>query len=153
LVDVNEVILEMTVLFRSEAARYVVSIRTELAADIPQVMADRVQLQQVLMNLMINGIDAMKDVHGTRGLAIKSQRAETDQVLVSVSDIGVGLPSQQADQIFKAFFTTKPQGTGMGLSISRSIVESHGGRLWAAENSPRGASFCFTLPTKVEGHE
>jgi PAS domain S-box-containing protein len=153
LVDVNEVIREMTVLFRSEAARYVVSIRTELAADIPQVMADRVQLQQVLMNLMINGIDAMKDVHGARGLAIKSQRTETDQVLVSVSDIGVGLPSQQADQIFKAFFTTKPQGTGMGLSISRSIVESHGGRLWAAENSPRGASFCFTLPTKVEGHE
>ena len=111
------------------------------------------QLQQVLMNLMINGIDAMKDVDGTRELAIKSQRAENEQVLVSVSDTGVGLPPQQADQIFNAFFTTKPHGTGMGLRISRSIVESHGGRLWAADNSPRGASFYFTLPTKAEAHE
>jgi PAS domain S-box-containing protein len=153
LVDVNEVIREMTVLLRSEAARYVVSIGTNLATDIPQVMADRVQLQQVLMNLMLNGIDAMKDVYGTRELAIQSQRSEAGQVLVSVNDTGVGLPVEQADQIFKAFFTTKPQGTGMGLSISRSIVESHGGRLWAAENFPHGASFCFTLPTRVEEHE
>jgi len=112
-----------------------------------------VQLQQVLMNLMLNGIDAMKDVDGTRELAIKSQRDENEQVLVSVSDTGVGLPAQQADQIFKAFFTTKPNGTGMGLRISRSIVESHGGRLWAADNSPRGASFYFTLPTKAEAPE
>jgi signal transduction histidine kinase len=102
------------------------------------------------MNLMLNGMDAMKEVDGTRELAIKSQRAENEQVLVSVSDTGVGLPVQQADQIFKAFFTTKPHGTGMGLSISRSIVESHDGRLWAAENSPRGASFHFTLPTNAE---
>jgi signal transduction histidine kinase len=116
-------------------------------------MGDRVQLQQVLMNLMINGVDAMKDVDGARELSIKSERGEDEQVLVSVSDTGVGLPAQQADQIFKAFFTTKPHGTGMGLSISRSIVESHDGRLWAAENSPRGASFCFTLPTKTEAHE
>ena len=114
---------------------------------------DRVQLQQVLMNLMLNGIDAMKDVDGTRELAIKSQRAENDQVLVLVSDTGVGLPPQQADQIFNAFFTTKPHGTGMGLRISRSIVESHGGRLWAANNSPRGARFAFTLPTTIEGSE
>jgi signal transduction histidine kinase len=104
-----------------------------------------VQLQQVLMNLMINGIDAMKDVNGVRELAIKSGRAEDEQLLVSVSDTGVGLPPQQADQIFNAFFTTKPHGTGMGLRISRSIVESHGGRLWAAANFPRGANFYFVL--------
>jgi signal transduction histidine kinase len=112
-----------------------------------------VQLQQVLMNLMLNGIDAMKDADGTRKLAVKSQRGENEQILVTVSDTGVGLPAQQADQIFKAFFTTKPHGTGMGLSISRSIVESHDGRLWAAENSAHGANFCFTLPTKVETKE
>jgi C4-dicarboxylate-specific signal transduction histidine kinase len=141
LVDVNEIIGEMIVLLRSEAIRYKISVRTELAADLSQVMGDRVQLQQVLMNLMINGIDAMKDVNGPRELVIKSQRAEDEQLLVSVSDIGVGLPPQQADQIFNAFVTTKPHGTGMGLPISRSIVESHGGRLWAAANSPRGANF------------
>jgi signal transduction histidine kinase len=107
-----------------------------------------VQLQQVMMNLMTNAIDAMKDVDGMRELAIKSQRAEHDELVVSVADSGVGLPSQHAEQIFNAFFTTKPHGTGMGLRISRSIIESHGGRLWAANNSPHGASFCFTLPTK-----
>jgi PAS domain S-box-containing protein len=153
LVDVNEVIREMIVILRSEAMRYSISLRTELAGDLPQVMGDHVQLQQVLMNLMINGIEAMKDVDGTRELAIRSQRAENEQVLVSVSDIGVGLPPHQTDQIFNAFFTTKPHGTGMGLRISRSIIESHGGRLWAADNSPRGASFQFTLPAKVEAHE
>src|SRR5882724_11028938 len=153
LVDVNEVVREMIVLLRGEATRYNISVRTELAAELPPVLGDRVQLQQVLMNLMLNGIDAMKDVDGTRELAIKSQRVENEQVLVTVSDTGVGLPAQQADQIFKAFFTTKSHGTGMGLSISRSIIESHGGRLWAADNSPRGASFYFTLPTKVEAKE
>ena len=153
LVDANEVIREMIVLLRSEAARYNISVRTDLAADLPQVMGDRVQLQQVLMNLMLNGIEAMKDVEWARELAIKSQREGNEQVLVSVSDTGVGLPQQQADQIFDAFFTTKSYGTGMGLSISRSIVESHGGRLWAAENSPRGASFHFALPTKIEAKE
>jgi signal transduction histidine kinase len=105
------------------------------------------------MNLMVNGIDAMKEVDGTRELIITSQRTENEQVMVSVSDTGVGLPQQQADQIFDPFFTTKPHGTGMGLRISRSIVESHGGRLWAADKSPRGASFCFTLPTKAEANE
>jgi signal transduction histidine kinase len=110
-------------------------------------------LQQVLMNLIMNSIDAMKDVEGTRELAIQSQRAENGHVLVSVSDTGVGLPVQQADQIFEAFFSTKVQGIGMGLSISRSIIESHGGRLWAGENSPRGASFYVSLPTTVEEHE
>jgi len=152
LVDVNEVIREMTALLHGEATRYSVSVRTELA-DLPQVMGDRVQLQQVLMNLMINGIDAMKDIDGTRDLIICSQRAEDGQLVISLSDTGVGIPPQQADQIFNAFFTTKPQGTGMGLRISRSIVESHGGRLWATDNSPRGASFHLTLPTKVEAHE
>jgi C4-dicarboxylate-specific signal transduction histidine kinase len=150
LVDVNEIIGEMIVLLRSEAIRYNISVRTELAADLPQVMGDRVQLQQVLMNLMINAIDAVKDVDGARELAIKSQPAEDEQLLVSVSDTGVGLPPQQVDQIFNAFVTTKPHGTGMGLRISRSIVESHGGRLWAGANSPRGANFYFTLSAKAQ---
>ncbi len=153
LVDVNDVIREMIVLLRGEATRYSISFRTELAADLPQIMGDRVQLQQVFMNLMLNGIDAMKNMNAGGELTIKSRQAENDKLLISVSDTGVGLPAQQADQIFKAFFTTKVQGTGMGLSISRSIVESHGGHLWAANNSPRGASFHVTLPTKVEVHE
>ena len=153
LVDVNEAIREMMVLLRSEAMRYNITVRMELAADLPRIMGDRVQLQQVLMNLIVNSIDAMKELDGVRELAVKSQRMEKEEVLVSVSDTGVGLPPQQADQIFDAFFTTKPHGTGMGLRISRSIVESHEGRLWAADNSPRGASFCFTLPTKIEAKE
>ena len=111
------------------------------------------QLQQVLMNLIMNSIDAMKDVEGTRELTINSQRGENEQLMLSISDTGVGLPPQQADQIFNAFFTTKPHGTGMGLRISRSIVESHGGRLWAADNSPRGASFYFTLPSRGEAQQ
>ena len=152
LVDVNEVIKEMIVLLRNEASRYSISVRTELS-DIPQIMGDRVQLQQVMMNLMLNAIDAMKNVEGTRELVIKSQGLEDEQLVLVVSDTGVGLPPQQADQIFNAFFTTKSHGTGMGLRISRSIVESHGGRLWAAKNSPRGASFYLTLPTKLETHE
>jgi len=152
-VDVNAVVRETIVLLRSEATRYSISLRTELAEDLPQIMGDRVQLQQVIMNLIMNSIDAMKDVDGTRELSIKSQRAENEQLLVSVSDTGVGLPPQQADQIFNAFFTTKPHGTGMGLRISRSIVESHGGRLWAADTCPHGASFCFTLPTNAKTHE
>ena len=153
LVDLNEVVRDMIVLLRSEATRYSISVRTKLAADLPEVVGDRVQLQQVLMNLMINSIDAMRDVNGTRELVVKSERGEYEQALVSVSDTGLGLPQQQADQIFNAFFTTKSHGTGMGLRISRSIVESHGGRLWAAENSPRGASFYVTLPTKAEALE
>jgi PAS domain S-box-containing protein len=153
LVDVNEVIREMMVLLRGEATRYSISFRTELAADLPRVMGDRVQLQQVFMNLMLNGIDSMKDTNAGGELTITSRQAENGQLLISVSDTGVGLPAKQADQIFNAFFTTKVQGTGMGLSISRSIVESHGGRLWAADNSPHGASFHLSLPTKVEAHE
>src|ERR1700719_2401634 len=149
-VDINEVVREMIVLLRSEATRYSISFRTELASDLPPVMGDRVQLQQVLMNLLLNGMDAMQDVDTARELTIHSQSVKNEHVIVSVSDTGVGLPPQQAEQIFNAFFTTKHHGTGMGLRISRSIVESHGGRLWASANSPRGASFCFTLPTKAE---
>jgi PAS domain S-box-containing protein len=152
-VDLNEIIREMVALMSGESARYSVSVRTELAAGLPQVMGDRVQLQQVLMNLIINSIEAMKDVHGTRELTIQSQCGDDGQVLISVSDTGVGLPPQQADQIFNAFFTTKGHGTGMGLRISRTIVESHGGRLWASDSSPRGASFCFALPIKADAHD
>src|SRR5882757_8888353 len=153
LVDVNEVIRGLIVLLRSQITQYLISVRMELAADLPQVRGDRVQLQQVMMNLMMNSIDAMKDVDGTRELAIKSHRTGNEQLMVCVSDSGVGLPSQQADQIFHAFFTTKPHGIGMGLAICRSIVESHSGRLWAADNSPRGASFHVILPTSSTTHQ
>src|ERR1700690_113280 len=146
LVDVNEVIQEMVVLLRSEASRHSVSILTELSEDLPRVVADRVQLQQVLMNLMLNGIEAMQDTKTEGQLTIKSLVAEGGQLLISVTDTGVGVTPEQADQIFNAFFSTKAQGTGMGLSISRSIVESHGGRMWATPNSGRGATFNFTLP-------
>src|ERR1700694_3392372 len=147
LVDVNDIIREMTVLLRNEAAQYQVSVRMELAPDLPRIMGDRVQLQQVMMNLIMNGIDAMKDVDGERELAVSSRQAEHEQLMVSVSDTGVRLPPQH-DQICKAFFTTKSHGIGMGLSISRSIIESHGGRLWASNGSPRGASFHIARPVQ-----
>jgi PAS domain S-box-containing protein len=151
LVDVNELIREMIVLLRSEASRYSISIRTELAEGLPQVMADRVQLQQVFMNLMLNGIDAMKETTGGGELTIRSEACDA-QLLISVSDTGVGLPSEQAEQIFKAFFTTKDKGTGMGLPISRSIIESHDGRLWATGALGSGATFQFTLPATAAVH-
>ncbi len=151
LVDVNELVREMIVLLRSEANRYSISIHTELAEHLPKVMADRVQLQQVFMNLMLNGIDAMKKTSGGGELIIKSEAGD-GQLLILVSDTGVGLPPEQADQIFRAFFTTKDNGTGMGLPISRSIIESHGGRLWAAGAPGRGATFQFTLPATVAAH-
>jgi signal transduction histidine kinase len=147
--SMNEVIGEMVVLLRGEANRHAVSIRTELAPDLPMVMADRVQIQQVLMNLMLNGIEAMKDTGGV--LTVLSRLGDAEEVLITVADTGVGLPKEKVDEIFKAFFTTKPQGSGMGLAISRSIVQSHGGWLWAAANDGRGASFYFTLPTNAEG--
>jgi len=146
LVDLNEVIREMMLVLRSEAVHNRIKVRTEFAANLPQVMGDRVQVQQVLLNLMKNGIDAMEDVDGTRELTIESQRGKEGKVLISVSDTGVGLPPKMAEKIFDAFFTTKPNGTGIGLRISRSIIESHGGRLWATDNPPRGARFYFTLP-------
>jgi len=150
LADVNELIQEMIALLRTETKRYSVSVRTELSAELPKVMADSVQVQQVLMNLIMNGIDAMKDVDRERELTIRSQRVDNRTLMISVSDTGVGIPPHQVDRIFDAFFTTKSHGIGMGLRISRSIVESHGGRLWAADNSPQGACFHFTLSAPVE---
>ena len=120
-------------------------IRTDLKDDLPMTLTDRVQLQQVLMNLMLNGIEAMKETGGV--LTVRSQSSEDGQVEISVNDTGPGLPQGKADQIFDTFFTTKPQGSGMGLSISKSIVEAHGGRIWARVNEGRGATFHFTLTT------
>ena len=147
LVDINEVVGEMLVLLRDEASGHSISLRTELAPQLPQIVADRVQLQQVLMNLMLNGIEAMRD--GAGELTIRSQRTENGYLLISVSDTGVGLPGEKVDLIFNAFYTTKPQGAGMGLAISRSIIEAHGGRLWATANAQRGATFHFTVPAEV----
>jgi PAS domain S-box-containing protein len=144
-VDVNEMIREMQILLHNEATQHSVSVHTQLAAARPLIVADRVQLQQVLMNLMINSIDAMRAVDGPRQLTLGTQNESAEELLVSVVDTGVGLPPDQAGQIFNAFFTTKEHGTGMGLRISRTIIEAHGGRLWATNNHPRGASFHFTL--------
>jgi signal transduction histidine kinase len=152
LLDVNEIIRETAALLRSEAVRYSILVRTELAADLPKIIGDRVQLQQVTMNLIVNSLEAMKDVEGIRELAIKSQRSANEQLLVTVSDTGVGFPPQLAEQIFDPFFTTKPHGTGMGLRISRSIIESHGGRLWAVSSLERGATFHLNLPAVTPGH-
>jgi PAS domain S-box-containing protein len=147
LVDVNGIIQEMLTLLEGEATRSSIGMRTDLAAELPRITADRVQLQQVFMNLMLNAIEAMKDSGGE--LTVKSELQGGGQLQFSVSDTGVGLPKEKMEQIFSAFFTTKPQGSGMGLAISRSIVESHGGRLWATANNGRGATFHFTLPTEV----
>jgi PAS domain S-box-containing protein len=142
-VDVNGIVHEMFTLLNGEAGRCSVAMRSELTTDLPKIMADRVQLQQVFMNLMLNGIEAMEDSGGE--LTVKSQ-CQDSQLLFSVSDTGVGLPAEKVEQIFSVFFTTKPQGSGMGLAISRSIVEAHGGRLWATVNGEKGATFYFTLP-------
>jgi PAS domain S-box-containing protein len=147
LVDVNELVREMLVLIRSEANRHSISMRTDLVLELPKTRADRVQLQQVLMNLMLNGIEAMKDTSGE--LTVTSRTTECGQLLISVSDSGVGLPAGDSERIFEPFFTTKSQGTGMGLAICRRIVEAHGGRLWASANTGRGATFHFTLPTEL----
>jgi PAS domain S-box-containing protein len=143
--DVNEMIREMEILLCNEASQHSVSVQTRLAAGQPLIVADRIQLQQVLMNLMINGIEAMKAVDGPRQLTLGTQNDSDEQLLVSVEDTGIGLPPDQAGQIFNAFFTTKEHGTGMGLRISQTIIEAHGGRLWAMDNHPRGAIFHFTL--------
>jgi len=145
-IDVNEINRETVALLRDEATRYHVSMRSELAADLPRILGDRVQLQQVVMNLIVNSIEAMKDVDGIREIVIESQRGKDEQILVSVSDTGMGFPPHLAEQIFAPFFTTKPHGTGMGLRISRSIIESHGGRLWAVGSNGRGATFHVSLP-------
>ena len=148
-VDLNDIVREMTVLLSDMANRNAVSIRAELDLELPAATADRVQLQQVLMNLMLNGVEAMRDRGGD--LTVKSGRSEGDQLLISVSDSGVGLPADNAERIFEAFFTTKPQGTGMGLSISRRIIEAHGGRLWASPKEGGGAVLQFTLPGAAMG--
>jgi PAS domain S-box-containing protein len=146
LVDTNEIIREMIILLREKANRSSISIRTDLDIGLATTSADRVQIQQVLMNLMINGIEAMKDTSGE--LTVTSKKTPEGQSLISVNDSGIGIGPDRIDRIFDAFFTTKPQGTGMGLSISRKIIESHGGRLWASANSGRGTTFQFTLPTE-----
>jgi signal transduction histidine kinase len=147
LVDVNEVVAEMLIMLHNQASRLSVTMRKYLAEGLPRVMADRVQLQQVFMNLMLNGIEAMKDNGGV--LSIKSQLGEDGELLISVTDNGIGLPAERADEIFNAFFTTKSQGTGLGLAITRSIVESHGGRIWATANPERGTTFHVTLPIRT----
>ena len=149
-VDLNELIKEMVTVLHNEAKRHSIVIRADLPEGLPTVMADRVQLRQALLNLMLNGIEAMQDMGAE--LHIKSQLAEDGQVLISVTDAGVGLPAEKTDQIFNAFFTTKPHGTGLGLAITRSIIESHGGRVWATANSGRGTTFHFTLPQKRAAH-
>jgi PAS domain S-box-containing protein len=148
LVAMNEVVNEMAGMLRSEARSHGVSIRTGLNENLPMTVADRVQLQQVLMNLMLNGIEAMSDTGGV--LTIRSELATNGQIQISINDTGPGLPPDKADQLFEAFFTTKPQGSGMGLSISKSIIELHGGRIWATVNEGRGATFQFTLPPAAE---
>jgi PAS domain S-box-containing protein len=149
LIEVNQTIQEMIALLRIEAARYSITIHSDLTDGLPKINADRVQVQQVLMNLMLNGIEAMKDSGSGGELTIKSQKDDNGQVLVSVRDTGVGLRPEHGEQIFNAFFTTKLQGTGMGLAIGRSIIESHGGRLWATSKAEPGATFQFTLPTEA----
>jgi len=146
-VNLNEAVRDMAVLLRDAANRYAVTIRTHLASTLPDINADRVQLQQVLMNLMLNGIEAMND---TGGVLTVISEMDDDTVRISVSDTGVGLPAVNDGRVFDAFFTTKPHGSGMGLSISRTIIESHGGRIWATGNDGRGATFHFSLPIATE---
>jgi signal transduction histidine kinase len=150
MLDVKDIIQEMTVLLGDEALRHSVAIRSEFHEDVPDLLADRVQLQQVFMNLMLNAIEAMKDTGGE--LMIRSGLNREGQLLISISDTGIGLPAENSERIFDAFHTTKPQGTGMGLAITRSILESHGGRIWATANHGAGATFHFTLPVEAEAH-
>ena len=150
-VNVNETILEVIALARSEVHSNGVSLRTRLENDLPLILGDRIQLQQVTLNLMMNAIEAMNGIDDApRELLISSAKADSQRVLVAVRDSGPGLPPGSLDRLFHAFYTTKPQGMGMGLAISRSIVEAHGGRLWATANVPHGAVFQFTLPIGVE---
>jgi C4-dicarboxylate-specific signal transduction histidine kinase len=146
-VDLNEVIVEVLALAQSETRRSHVSLKQELAAGLPPVCGDRVQLQQVILNLIINGLEAIvKSRESERELSISSGKDESNNLIVAVRDSGQGLDPANLERVFDAFFTTKADGMGMGLAISRTIVESHGGRLWATPNSPHGAVFQFTLP-------
>jgi signal transduction histidine kinase len=149
-VDLNETILEVIALTRPEAERHAIALRTRLMHDLPPVWGDHIQLQQVMLNLLTNAIDAMKGSDGgPRELLVGSGLDPAQGVLVSVRDSGPGLDPEGLDRLFEAFDTTKPDGIGMGLAISRSIVEAHGGRLWATPNAPRGAVFRFTLPLEA----
>jgi signal transduction histidine kinase len=143
--DMNETVLEVIALTRSEALRANVSVQTQLARGLPPVQGDRVQMQQVILNLIINAFEAMEGVEGSRDLLISTDKAESDGVLVMVRDSGPGLAPAALERAFEPFYTTKSSGLGMGLSICRSIVEAHGGRLWWSANEPRGAVFHFTL--------
>jgi len=148
--DINNVVREVVALVQRELIGQV-SLQTELAPALPMILGDRVQLQQVIINLAMNGIEAMQTVTDRpRELVIRSRQDEAQQVLVSVADCGVGFSVENADRLFNAFFTTKSDGMGMGLSICRSIVEAHGGRLGATANVPHGAAFQFTLPVNAE---
>jgi PAS domain S-box-containing protein len=146
-VDMNEVVRELTVFLRDEAARSRVTLQTDLAADLPAIKGDRVQLQQVVLNLVMNGMDAMRETTGhTKELLVTTRKQSENDILILVEDCGAGFDARIAEKIFKPFFTTKPRGIGMGLSISRSIVESHEGCLWAAPRPSGGAIFQFTVP-------
>jgi PAS domain S-box-containing protein len=150
-VDVNDVVREIITLVQSELTNHRVSLRTELTPVLPMILGDRVQLQQVIINLVMNGIEAMQSVTDhPRELVIRSRQDDTQQVLVSVTDCGVGIAAENADRLFNAFFTTKTSGMGMGLSICRSIIEAHGGRLWATANASHGATFQCTLPVNAD---
>ncbi len=146
--DINDVIREATLLVQREVLSHGVSLRTELASALPPVLGDRVQLQQVVINLLMNGVEAMASITDRpREIVIRSQQPEAGQVLVAVLDSGIGIDSETAERLFSAFFTTKPSGMGMGLSISRSIIRAHGGKLWVSPNPDHGAAFQFTVPT------
>jgi C4-dicarboxylate-specific signal transduction histidine kinase len=147
LVDLKDVICDLTVFLQDDARRRQVAIRTDLAGDLPAVVGDRVQLQQVVLNLVLNAMDAMARSTGGKEVLISAHRDEAGDILLCVRDRGVGVEGDLAERIFDPFFTTKPQGLGLGLSISRSIVESHGGRMWATPCAEGGASLRFTLPT------
>jgi PAS domain S-box-containing protein len=146
IVNLNDSIDEIVMLLQGEASRHAHSISTNLTPGLPQLMADRVLLQQVVMNLVLNALDAMDGMSADGKLTITTGQQDDGQLLVSICDTGKGIPTEQADEIFDAFFTTKAQGTGMGLTISRSIIESHGGRLWATPNAGPGTTFHFSLP-------
>jgi signal transduction histidine kinase len=150
-IDLNQLVRDTIGLMAAEAPRHDVTVRTNLRAGLPPVTGDPVQLQQVLLNLLVNGLEAMKTAAGPRELTVTSALTEEGEAMVRVADTGVGLPADVADRLFDPFFTTKPDGTGMGLSISRSIIDAHQGRLWAQENAPKGAAFVFVLPAHGEG--
>ena len=150
--DLNEAVRHVVALIRTEVLRQGVSLRTEFARSLPSMKGDRVQLQQVVLNLIMNSVEAMSGINeGERELMISTETEASGTVVVAVRDSGPGLDPQCMDRLFEAFYTTKSSGMGMGLAICRSIIEDHGGRLWAAANEPRGAVFQFTLP--VEGEE